>query len=87
MAHDGPGLMAPADFPIRDPRSRPKDVGRIVNATGWPMADSTQGLGGLDSASKMPKHGNAQTVEKPTSITTGSSSAMGGGGLRGRKGK
>lgn len=86
MAYDGPGLMAPGDFPIRDPRQRPRMVGRVVNPVGFmERANGDTGVGGFDKASKLPAHGSAQSVEKPTSTKVGTSALKGGGGLRGKK--
>lgn len=62
------GLMAPDGFPVRDPKSRPKNVGRVVNPVGWPE------MGGLTSAGKWPG-GNSMEVEKPTRVRAAHSSA------------
>ncbi len=46
MATNGPGVTAPDRFPIRDPKTRPQKVGRIVNPVGYPE------MGGLDGPGK-----------------------------------
>ena len=56
-----PGIVRPEKFPIRDPKSRPQKVGRIVNPIGFPE------MGGLDGPGKWGK-GNTMAVEKPTGV-------------------
>lgn len=78
MAYDGPGIMAPMSFPIRDPRQRPKTVGRIENATGFmTRAGGGQGLGGLSSPAQIPTLGEGLRVERPESTKVATSSAKG----------
>lgn len=83
MPYDGPGIVAPGDFPIRDPRQRPRMVGRVVNPVGYmERADGATGLGGLDGAAKLPAHGGAQQVEAPNASKVAAPSARGNAGLR-----
>ena len=56
-----PGIVAPKDFPIRDPRNPKQEVGRIVNPVGY------MEVGGLDGPGKWGK-GTTMKVEKPTSV-------------------
>ncbi len=65
------GIVAPNDYPIRDPKD-PKQVnGRIVNPVRYIE------LGGLDGPGKWPK-GNEMRVEPPTKVK-GARSSVGKG--------
>ena len=55
------GIVAPDRFPVRDPKTRPQRVGRIVNPVGYAE------VGGLDGPGKWPK-GNEMKVEAPTRV-------------------
>lgn len=55
------GIMAPNNYPVRNPKTRPQMVGRIVNPVGFPD------MGGLTSASRWP-NGNRMRVERPTGV-------------------
>ena len=86
MPYDGPGIVAPADFPIRDPRSRPRMQGRVVNPVGYmERPNGETGIGGFDGPAKLPGHGSNLAVQAPTSLKPATSSNMGSGGMRKKK--
>lgn len=58
------GLMAPNNFPIRNPKTRPQMNGRVVNQVGYPN------IGGMTSSSRWPGE-NSMRVERPTAVKAG----------------
>ena len=56
----GPGIVGPANFPIRDPKSRPMNQGRIKNPRGKDFE-----MGGRITTFRK----NDMAVERPTGVT------------------
>lgn len=59
----GSGLVAPGNFPTRDPRKKGQMQGRIVNSTSNYMDKF-----GMNGPGKWDKAGDFTSVEKPTNV-------------------
>lgn len=67
----GSGLVAPGNFPIRDPRTKSQMQGRIVNSNAQ-YAEH----GGFTGPGKWDKAGEFTNVEKPTNVRAAKSVAQ-----------
>lgn len=71
----GSGLVAPGNFPTRDPRRKGQISGRIVNST-----DQYQEVGNFSGPGKWGKSAEFTQVEKPTNVRAAKSVAQRNGG-------
>lgn len=67
----GSGLVAPGNFPTRDPRKKAQMSGRIVNST-----ENYMTIGNFSGPGKWNKAGDFTEVEKPTNVRAASSVAQ-----------
>jgi len=66
----GSGLVAPSNFPIRNPKTKQQVSGRIVNST-----DNYGSIGAV-TAGRWQKAADFTSVEKPTNVRAAKSVAQ-----------
>lgn len=66
------GPVQPNNYPIRNPKTRPQVVGRVVNPRGYPN------IGGMTSSARWPGENNMR-VERATGVSGAHKSDKGDG--------
>ena len=69
----GSGLVAPGNFPIRDPRKKQQMAGRVVNS-----GDNYMAKFGMSGPGDWKKAADFTSVEKPTNVRAASPVAQRG---------